>query len=77
MTGAANRANHTKKFGLTDGTPGFLSICVVLTLFSSRQRSCLGIYYRDCPPVYRKQSCEHSRLNIPRWILTKLSLYLR
>ena len=73
MTEAANRENHANTFGLTDETPGFLLICVALTLVSSRQRSCLGIYYRDC----RKQSCGHSRLNIPRWILTKLNLYLR
>ena len=33
MKGVANRANHTYHFGLIDATPGFLSICVVLTLF--------------------------------------------
>ena len=33
MKGAANRANYIYQFGLTDATPGFLSIYVVLTLF--------------------------------------------
>jgi hypothetical protein len=33
MEEAANRANHMYHFGLIDSTSGFLSTCVVLTLF--------------------------------------------
>ena len=49
MSGPANRASHTNQSSLTDGTPGFLSICAILTfIFPSphinRERSRVKCY---------------------------------
>ena len=44
--------------------------------FSPRQRNCEGIQKRYRPSVLPQHLCEHSRINILEWILTKLGTYL-
>jgi hypothetical protein len=73
MKGVANRANHTYHSGLIDATLGFLSICVVLTLFPLANE--VANWYINATVRSPEHPC--GRLIISWWILTKLSASLR